>query len=123
MNFNKVMFAGNLTKDPVIRTYGDEDKLIASSTLAINDVKNKENVLFLDFKCFGAIANVIEKYTKKGDPLFICGQLKQENWTDKEGNKKNKMIVLAQEIQLLGIKPKTKSETQNVEIEEDDVPF
>lgn len=128
MNFNKVLFGGYLTKDPVIKTYGSEDKLLARCTLAINSgIKGKEEVLFIDVKCFGVLAKVMEDYIKKGDPVFVCGQLKKETWTNKTGNQQNRNVVIAQEIKLMGTKkstnPPSREKINSNEIEEDDVPF
>src|SRR5437870_11791303 len=92
-NFNKVILAGNLTRDPELR-YTPKGTAIAKITLAVNRVwktetgENKEEVTFVDVDAFGRQAEVIGQYMKKGRPLLLEGRLKLDTWEDKNTHQK-----------------------------------
>ena len=51
-------------------------------------------------------AQIINKYVHKGDPLFVDGEITQEEWTDKDGVKRAMTKILVHNVILLGGKPK-----------------
>jgi len=75
-NYNKVILAGNLTRDPELR-YTPSGKAIAKFGMAINrnwtseTGEKKEEVTFVDIDSFGRQAEVISQYLKKGRPILI----------------------------------------------------
>jgi single-strand DNA-binding protein len=106
-NFNKVILAGNLTRDPELR-YTPKGTAVAKITLAINrnwkdeSGAQKEEVTFVDVDCFGKQAEVISQYLKKGRPLLVEGRLKYDTWEDKQTNqKKSKLGVVLEGFQFL----------------------
>jgi len=92
-SFNRVILAGNLTKDPELR-YTPKGTAIASIRLAVNRTwksetgETKEEVSFVDVDAWGRQAEVIAQYVKKGRPLLIEGRLKQDTWEDKNTHQK-----------------------------------
>ena len=99
-SFNKVILAGNLTRDPELR-YTPKGLAIAKLGLAINRAwktetgESKEEVTFVDVDAFGRQAEVIAQYMKKGRPLLIEGRLRLDQWDDKQtGQKKSKLGVV-----------------------------
>jgi single-strand DNA-binding protein len=96
-NFNKVILAGNLTRDPELR-YTPKGTAVARITLAVNrnyttdGGEKKEEVTFVDVDVWSKQAEVISQYLKKGQPLLVEGRLKQDTWEDK--NTKQKMSKL-----------------------------
>lgn len=99
-SFNKVILAGNLTRDPELR-YTPKGTAVARITLAVNRTwksetgETKEEVSFVDIDAFGRQAEVIGQYVKKGRPLLIEGRLKQDTWEDKTTHqKKSKLLVV-----------------------------
>ena len=106
-NFNKVILAGNLTRDPEMR-YTPKGMAIASFGMAINRThtsetgEKKEEVTFVDVTAFGRTAEVISQYLKKGRPILIEGRLKYDTWDDKQtGQKRSKLAVVADGFQFL----------------------
>src|SRR5204862_3270265 len=104
-SFNKVILAGNLTRDPELR-YTPKGMAIAKLGLAINRTwkneagETKEEVTFVDVDSFGRTAEVIGQYLKKGRPILIEGRLKLDTWEDKQTNqKKSKLGVVAEGFQ------------------------
>jgi len=92
-SFNKVIIAGNLTRDPEMR-YTPKGTAVASFGLATNRKwktetgEMKEEVTFVDIDAFGRQAEVIAQYMKKGRPLLVEGRLKLNEWEDKNTHQK-----------------------------------
>ncbi len=105
-NLNNVVLNGRITADAVVNTNGT----IAKYTLAVTDlVKNQEGkweevVDFIDCKCF---QKAIFDYLMKGVEVTITGTLKQEKWEDKDGMKRSRILVYANDT-ILGDRPKAK---------------
>lgn len=92
-SFNKVILAGNLTRDPELR-YTPKGTAVARLGLAVNRSyttetgERKEEVSFIDVDAFGRQAEVIAQYMKKGRPLLLEGRLKLDTWEDKNTKQK-----------------------------------
>ena len=101
-NFNKVILAGNLTRDPELR-YTPKGTAVARITLAVNRTwksesgENKEEVSFVDVDIWGRQAEVISQYMKKGRPLLVEGRLKQDTWEDKNTKQKQSKLKVVLE--------------------------
>jgi len=96
-NFNKVILAGNLTRDPELR-YTPKGTAIAKFGLAINRTwkneagETKEEVCFVDVDAFARQAEVIAQYMRKGRPLLVEGRLKLDTWEDKNTHQKQSKL-------------------------------
>jgi single-strand DNA-binding protein len=147
-NFNKVILAGNLTRDPEIR-YTSKGTAIARIGLAINRTwrseagEQKEEVTFVDVDAFGRQAETIGQYFKKGRPILIEGRLRYDTWEDKQsGQKKSKLGVVLESFQFMdsgrgdgaggepraprqqqAAAPPPSSSAEEPPMPEDDVPF
>jgi single-strand DNA-binding protein len=106
-NFNKVILAGNLTRDPELR-YTPKGTAVAKIGLAINRSwktdtgEMKEEVTFVDVDAFGRQAETIGQYFKKGRPILIEGRLKYDTWEDKQTNqKRSRLGVVLEGFQFL----------------------
>lgn len=100
---NKVMFIGNLTKDPEIRSTQSGLKT-ASFALAINDGRDKngqDQVQYFNFTAFDKTAEIVEKYVKKGHKLMVVGRLKNDSWDKPDGTKGYSTKVTVSEIEML----------------------
>jgi len=101
-SFNKVILAGNLTRDPELR-YTPQGRAVARITLAVNRTwknetgETKEEVSFVDVDVWGRQAEVISQYMKKGRPLLVEGRLKQDTWEDKNTNQKQSKLKVVLE--------------------------
>jgi single-strand DNA-binding protein len=105
-SFNKVVLIGNLTRDPVVRqTAGGT--AVADVGLAVNrkyksNDEWKEETTFVDITVWGKQAELCGEYLSKGRSALFEGRLKLDSWEDKEGNKRNKLGVVAESVQFLG---------------------
>lgn len=114
---NKVYIAGNVVRDPQLR-YTSDGTAVCDLTVAINYMYKKSSGEFQKETCFLEVeawrknAEISAEHLKKGSPVIVVGRLKQDDWTDKEGNKRSKIKVLAERIQPL---LKVSGETENAE--------
>ena len=106
-SFNKVILAGNLTRDPELR-YTPKGTAVARLGIACNRKwksetgELKEEVTFVDVDAFGKTAETIGQYLKKGRPILIEGRLRYETWEDKQTKqKKSKLGVVLENFQFL----------------------
>ena len=101
-NFNRVILAGNLTRDPELR-YTPKGVAIAKFGLAINRTwkaetgETKEEVTFVDVDAFGRQAEVVAQYMKKGRPFLVEGRLKLDQWEDKNTHQKQSKLKVVLE--------------------------
>jgi single-strand DNA-binding protein len=107
-NLNKVLLMGNLTRDPEVR-YTPKGTAVAELGIAVNRIYSGENgekreeVTFVDVTVWGRTAENVGEYLKKGRPVFIEGRLQLDSWEDKQsGQKRNKLKVVADNVQFLG---------------------
>ncbi len=101
-NFNRVIIAGNLTRDPELR-YTPKGTAIARIGMAINRTWKNEagesqtEVTFVDVDAFGRQAEVVAQYMKKGRPLLVEGRLKLDQWEDKNTHQKQSKLKVVLE--------------------------
>lgn len=112
LNVNRVIIAGNLTRDPELRTVA-ADKVVVHFSLAINhkykgnDGQLKEDVTFVDCEAWGRTAELIGQYLAKGSAAFCEGRLKLDSWQDKDGKNRQRLKVVVDSVQFVG-PPKAK---------------
>src|ERR1051325_7299275 len=100
--FNKVIIAGNLTRDPELR-YTPKGTAVTKIGLAVNRTwksetgETKEEVTFVDVDAWGRQAEVIAQYMKKGRPLLVEGRLKLDQWEDKNTRQKQSKLKVVLE--------------------------
>lgn len=106
-SYNRVMLAGNLTRDPQVRFFANE-RAVAEFGLAINrryktnDGQMKEETTFVDVEAWGRTAELVGQYLTKGRGCFVEGRLKLDSWEDKEsGQKRSKLRVVADNVQFV----------------------
>jgi single-strand DNA-binding protein len=103
---NRVILAGNLTRDPQVRFFANE-RAVADFGLAINrrfkgsDGQMKEEVTFVDIETWGRTAEMVGQYLTKGRACFVEGRLKLDQWEDKDKQKRSKLKVVADSVQFL----------------------
>lgn len=104
-SFNKVILLGNLTRDPEVR-YTPNGIAVASFAIAVNRKykqgdETKEEVSYIDIVVFGKQAESCGQYIGKGDSVLIDGRLQQRRWETEEGQKRNKLEVVAQSVNFM----------------------
>lgn len=134
-SFNKVILLGNLTRDPEVR-YTPNGSAVASFAIAVNRKykqgdETKEEVSYIDIVVFGKQAESCGQYIGKGDAVLVEGRLQQRRWESEDGQKRNKVEVVAQAVNFM---PKRSSAGQggaqghpepapDVPVDEGEIPF
>jgi single-strand DNA-binding protein len=101
-SFNRVILAGNLTRDPELR-YTPKGSAVVKIGLAVNRTwkneagESKEEVTFIDIEAWGRQAEVIAQYMRKGRPLLVEGRLKLDTWEDKNTHQKQSKLKVVLE--------------------------
>lgn len=135
INVNRVILAGNLTRDPDVR-YLPSGTPVANFRIAVNRrYKGKsgdvDETCFVDVKVYGKQAESCGEYLSKGRNVLVEGYLRLEQW-DSEGGKRSKHVVVADRVQFLGFGKEKGEEVATPDVsdvpaeseeDEDDFPF
>ncbi len=129
--FNRVILAGNLTRDPETR-FLPSGMAVTSFSIAVNrryksNNEVKEEVSFFDVSVFGKTGENCAEYLSKGRPVLVEGRLRQRSW-EADGVKRSKIEVVADNVQFLGSPRGQASEgagstASPPEAQDDDIPF
>ena len=99
---NKVILIGNLGKDPEVRTMQNGNK-VANLSLATSESwkdkstgERKEKTEWHRVVIFGSLADIAEKYLKKGSKVYVSGSLQTRKWQNKEGQDQYSTEVVLQ---------------------------
>jgi single-strand DNA-binding protein len=109
-SFNKVILVGNLTRDPEIR-YTPNGTPVMDIGLAVNDRRRNasgewvDEPVFVDVTLWGRTAEVASQYLSKGSPVLIEGRLRLDTWETSDGQRRSKLRVVADRMQMLGRGP------------------
>jgi len=106
---NKVILLGHVGKDPEIR-HMDNNLVFARFTLATNerwikDGNKTEHTEWHNIVMWRGLAEIAEKYVRKGSLLYIEGRLRSRSYDDKDGAKRYVTEILADSMNLVGPKP------------------
>lgn len=135
---NKVILIGRLGKDPEIR-HLDSGTAVASFSLATTEsYRNKEGqrvdqTEWHNIVLWRGLAEIAEKYLKKGNQIYLEGSIRTRSWEDKEGNKRYTTEIVGNNMTMLGGKSdggssqggseSTTTTPDTPPTEEDDLPF
>ena len=101
VSFNRVVLAGNVTRDPELR-FTQEGVPVASFSIAVNRVRSKsEAVDFFNVSCWRELGETVANYKKKGDPIRVEGRLQYRSWQAPDGTKRSVVYVVADRMQFL----------------------
>jgi len=140
---NKVIIIGNVGQDVAMK-YTATGAAIANITVATseswNDKKTGEKVEKTEWHrvvAFQRLAEIMGEYLTKGSQVYIEGKLQTRKWRDKEGQDRYTTEIVADNMQMLGSKPKAAApkadsfrsppQTDNPDVpndfDDDDIPF
>lgn len=103
---NHVVVSGNLVKEPELRSTSGGTAIL-SFGIAVNDRRKNgqtgewEDIAhFVDCILFGKRAESLSKILRKGSRVYVDGRLSQSRWEDKNGNKRSKIEIVANDVEL-----------------------
>lgn len=103
MSINVVAISGNITRDAELRATQGGTQVLAF-TVAVNERRKspqgewEDQPNFVDCTLFGNRAAAIAGYMAKGTLVFVSGHLRWHSWEAKDGSKRSKLSVIAEEI-------------------------
>jgi single-strand DNA-binding protein len=109
MSVNKAILVGNVGKDPEVR-HLEGGTSVARFTLATSDsYKNKagelvKNTEWHNIVAWRQLADLAEKFIRKGSQIYLEGKITNRQYDDKDGNKRYISEIVVDTIQLLGKK-------------------
>lgn len=110
MNINTWLGCGRLTRDADFSTT-KKGSSMAKFRMAVNDRRN-DDTLYLNVLCFGKMAEALQAHLTKGRLVGVQGKIKVDDYNDKEGNPRNSVCVMADEISLGPNNDKTTVKTE-----------
>lgn len=108
MSVNKVILIGNVGKEPDIK-YFDNDNVKANFSLATNDraytaangTQIPERTEWHNIVCWRGLAQVVEKFVKKGTKIYVEGKIRSRTYDDSNGVKRYITEINADNIEIL----------------------
>ncbi|RAM48093.1 MAG: single-stranded DNA-binding protein [Hapalosiphonaceae cyanobacterium JJU2] len=98
---NRITLVGRAGQEPEVR-YFESGAVKASISVAVRPPYKSETALWFDLTAWGATAEVIANYVKKGTQIAVLGEFSFDRWTDKNsGTMRSKPVVTVQKIELL----------------------
>ncbi|MCK5156575.1 MAG: single-stranded DNA-binding protein [Spirochaetales bacterium] len=124
-DINMVVLVGRLTRDAELR-YTNSGIAVCKFSLAVNRRKRsgdnwEEEVSFIDIVVWGKQGEAISRYLEKGKQVSVAGELRQSRW-EQDGQSRNKIEVIANNVQLLGGASGSGKFSQNRKENETDAP-
>ena len=99
---NKVIIMGRLTRDPEIKKVNSDISVCSFSIACDRDIVNKQNnereTDFFDVTAWRSTADFVGKYFGKGRMIVVVGRLQKRNYTDKDGNKRSAVDIIAENV-------------------------
>jgi len=106
INLNRVVLAGNLTRDPEMR-FTPAGTAVTNLRLAVNrryttrEGERKKEVTFVTIVAWGKQAQSCQEYLKKGSPVLIEGRLQSRDWETEDNEKRTTLEVIAERVHFL----------------------
>lgn len=99
---NHIVIIGRLTRDPELKTTNSGIPVVSFSIAVDRDFADKESgehgVDFIDVTAWRHTAEFVSRYFTKGRMAVVSGRLQTRNWTDKEGNKRKAVEIVADNV-------------------------
>ena len=103
-DLNEVIVSGRLTRDCELRYTPSgtavTDVIIASNRIWSKDSDRQEETTFVDVTIWGKQAESLHEYLVKGRHIMVVGRLKLNKWETEEGDKRSKLTMVAEKINL-----------------------
>lgn len=109
-SLNRVVLVGNLTRDPELRTTPNGTS-VATLGIAVNrrwtnsQGEKVDNTDFFNVVAWGKLAELCSEYTSKGSPVAVDGRLQSRSWETQDGQKRQTVEVVAENVQFLSRAP------------------
>ncbi|MBE50817.1 MAG: single-stranded DNA-binding protein [Flavobacteriales bacterium] len=116
---NKVILIGNLGKDPEVK-HLDTGVSVANFSLATTETYNNKQgervsqTEWHNIVLWRGLADIAEKYLKKGNSVYVEGKINTRKWEDKEGNTRYSTDIIAEKMTMLGSRNDSNSSASTI---------
>jgi len=113
LTYNRVQILTRLTRDPEVRQTANSK--VAKLGCVVDGPRKKDQStgkwdsepVWLDVEVWdrgenGRMASLCEERLSKGSEVFVDGRLKMDSWTDRDGVKRTKLLIVADDVRFLG---------------------
>lgn len=97
---NIIAITGRLGRDPVSKQLGD-GKTVCSFSVAVTGRKG-DPTLWLEIRCWDKLGANCQKFLAKGRQVNVVGEMRAEEWTGRDGEKRKEIRVTARTVDFLG---------------------
>ena len=122
MALNRVNLMGRLVADPEMRSIGEDVHVVTVRIAVDRDRVNKETgereADFFDVVAWRGTCDFLVKYFAKGDPIVVDGRLQSRNWTDKDGNKRTSIEIVAENLYFGSAKKSTSQDNASPSVQQ-----
>ena len=101
-SLNRIQIIGNLGKDPEMKFTAAGAAVASFSVAATEKFNNTTHTEWFRVKAFGKLAEICGEYLRKGKQVYIEGKIQTDEWTDKDGQKRTTIEVIARDMVMLG---------------------
>jgi single-strand DNA-binding protein len=128
-SINRVVLVGNLTRDPELRSTAAGTSLCRLRVACNSRWRNSETgewdekPNFFDVSVFGASAEACSRFLEKGRPVAVDGRLDWHEWENDEGERRQAVGVVADNVQFLSSRQGPASDVAEGELEEEAIAF
>jgi single-strand DNA-binding protein len=128
-SINRVVLVGNLTRDPELRSTAAGTSLCRLRVACNSRWRNSETgewdekPNFFDVSVFGASAEACSRFLEKGRPVAVDGRLDWHEWENDEGERRQAVGVVADNVQFLSSRQGPASDVAEGQLEEEAIAF
>jgi len=122
-DLNQCNFIGRVGKDPEVRIIPSGLAVVDFSIAVGFKTKTEEKTEWVKIVAWDKLAELVGKYVKKGNQVFVSGRMQTDKWEDKEGIKRYTTKINANTIQFLGSKDSNAGQDTVNEMQDGDLPF
>lgn len=108
---NSIIFTGRITKDLEIKEVGQNK--VTHFSLAVDNPFKRDDTSFFHIEAWNRTADLLTEYCGKGSKILVEGSARQNTFTDKEGNNRERVVFNANRIEFLDTKSSGNQGTQD----------
>ncbi len=121
---NLSVVTGRVGQDPKHRTVGAKNTSVCEFSLCTKDGwGERKRDTWHRVKVWGKQADFCDKYVAKGQRVTVTGPYLVDDWTDKEGGKRQTWFIEAKDVDVIDWPDRDETTEQRSDEEDDDVPF
>lgn len=103
-SLNSILIEGNLTRDPVVSETPKGTKVcnfsVASNRFYRHNEEMQKEVSFFDVETWSKLADKCADQLEKGRGVRVVGRLRQDRWTDREGQNRSRVKIVAEHVDI-----------------------